>query len=64
MIINTIELEKEIARQKLTYKETASRAGIVEKTLKAARDGKSIRIKTAGSISNALNIPFENILKK
>ena len=64
MRINKRVIENEIARQAMTYKETATAAGITEKTLKAARAGAEIRTATAGKIAAALDLPVEEIILK
>lgn len=63
MKLKTKALETEIARRALTYKQTASDAGISEKTLQAARRGKEIRTATAGKIAQALGVEPEAIIK-
>lgn len=63
MKIESLILEKEIARQALSYKDVANRAGISERTLKAARDGERIRTATAGKIAAALGIAIDEIIK-
>lgn len=62
MKIKTRTIENEIARQGLTYKETASRAGITERTLKAARLGARIQPATAGRIAAALGLDAAEIV--
>lgn len=63
MKIETQTLENEIARQALTYRETAAKAGITEKTLKQARRGAEIHTATAGRIAAALGVMLEDLIK-
>lgn len=64
MKIENKKLEAAIARQALSYKETAYIAGISERTLKQARNGKEIRTATAGRIAAALGVSLEEIIKE
>lgn len=63
MKINTNVIETEIARQARSYKSIAKEAGITEKTLKQARNGREIRTATAGRIAEALGVNVERIIE-
>ena len=63
MKIKTHTLETEIARQARSYKSIAKEAGITERTLQHARNGREIRTATAGRIAEALGVNVEKIIK-
>ena len=64
MKIKANAIENETARQAKTLKEVAALAGITECTLKAARNGEEIQIRTAGRIAAALGLQIEKLIER
>lgn len=63
MKIETRLLETTIAARSLTYKEFATAAGVTERTLQNARNGREIQPATAGKLAAALGVPVDVFIK-
>ena len=64
MRIEKYKLETEIAAQARSYKHVATAAGITERTLSRARNGREIRPETAGRIASALGVNITDLVKE
>lgn len=56
-------IETLTAKQRRSFKDVATSAGITERTLKAARSGQEIQPATVGGIAAALGVSVEEIIR-
>lgn len=64
MRINQIKLVTEMARQNLTQKQLAKKAGISRATVNAVKCGRSCSDISLIKIADALGVPIEKLLEK
>ena len=64
MRIDRIKLVTELAKQDMTQKRLAEKAGVSRATINYIRSGKSCSDEIGNKIAIALNVPIEKLLEK